>query len=86
MSDDQTLLNAVAQPLANLYERWVDEHEYEDIEEYGQALQRILPDDVKLTRMTQRPFGFHFTRDGKTFHRVYVKASRSRLSFYLERV
>ena len=47
----------------NLYDRWQDEHEYEDIKDYAKPLEnivsRIIDKDIKLT-MTKRPFGFKF--------------------------
>ena len=47
----------------NLYDRWQDEHEYEDIKDYAKPLEnivsRIIAKDIKLT-MTKRPFGFKF--------------------------
>ena len=47
----------------NLYDRWQDEHEYEDIKDYAKPLEnivsRIIGKDIKLT-MTKRPFGFKF--------------------------
>ena len=47
----------------NLYDRWQDECEYEDIKDYAKPLEnivsRIIGEDIKLT-MTKRPFGFKF--------------------------
>ena len=47
----------------NLYDRWQDELEYEDIKDYAKPLEnivsRIIDKDIKLT-MTKRPFGFKF--------------------------
>ena len=47
----------------NLYDRWQDEHDYEDIKDYAKPLEnivsRIICKDIKLT-MTKRPFGFKF--------------------------
>ena len=47
----------------NLYDRWQDECEYEDIKDYAKPLEnivsRIIGKDIKLT-MTKRPFGFKF--------------------------
>ena len=47
----------------NLYDRWQDEHGYEDIKDHAKPLEnivsRIIAKDIKLT-MTKRPFGFKF--------------------------
>lgn len=48
---------ANAQLIANLYWRWLDEHQYEDIAEYGKVIEDKLGFPVK---MTKRPFGFTF--------------------------
>jgi len=50
--------------MANLVQqlacRWADEHEYEDIGEYRERLQREMPEGFSIVKMTKRPFGFHF--------------------------
>ena len=52
----------------NLYGRWQDEHDYEKIEDYALPLTPIANDHgVKIIKMTKRPFGCHFSVDGKTF-------------------
>lgn len=48
---------ANAQLIGNLYGRWLDEREYEDINEYGKVISDKLGFPVK---MTKRPFGFKF--------------------------
>ena len=52
------LADALCEPMANLAGRWLDESEYEDINEYGEVLDPIL-DSLGMTRrsMTKRPFG-----------------------------
>lgn len=42
--------------LCNLWERWQDEKEYEDIADYGKVISKELGVDVS---MDNRPFGFH---------------------------
>lgn len=45
-----------------LADRWRDESEYEDIEEYRKVLQEACtPFNVQVTHMLRRPFGFVFT-------------------------
>lgn len=46
--------------LCNLYARWQDEKEYEDIADYGKVIAKELPARFKLEGMTKRPFGFKF--------------------------
>lgn len=47
--------------LDNLYGRWLDESQYENINDYGKVISAALPAGITLTKMTKRPFGFHFT-------------------------
>jgi hypothetical protein len=61
-------VNAAESLLLNLWSRWQDEHEYEDIKDYAKPLMEHvraagLPDPV----MVKRPFGCKFTLEGKTY-------------------
>lgn len=62
----------------HLYERWLDEKEYEYIKDYGKFLHKSLADqfpndDYKLIATTKRPFGIKVEgNDGKRFH-LFVK-------------
>jgi hypothetical protein len=51
--------------IGNLYARWQDEKEYEDINDYGKPVQKAL-DKIggKLVSMHSRPFGFTYEMDG----------------------
>ena len=57
----------------NLYDRWRDESEYEDIKEYGKclysAISREFPNlGTEYVSATKRPFGVKVKMDGMTFH------------------
>ena len=57
----------------NLYDRWRDESECEDINEYGKAIVNSihvhLPHlDVKLIGATKRPFGVKLQVGGEKVH------------------
>lgn len=56
--------------LCYLWERWQDEKEYEDINDYLKAIQIRIPGDFK---MTKRPFGFVAKCDDGNIH-VSVKS------------
>lgn len=45
-----------------LYERWQDEHEYEDFADYKTAMANALPEGATLTKMTKRPFRVEYTQ------------------------
>lgn len=47
--------------IVSLAMRWADESGYEDIAEYKTRIERELPEGFAITKMTKRPFGFHFT-------------------------
>lgn len=51
-------VNKNQQLLCNLYSRWQDEKEHEDIRDYGARLAKELPEGWKLERTTGRPFRF----------------------------
>jgi hypothetical protein len=54
--------------------RWMDEHEYEDINDYNAAIMGELPEGFTLTKMTTRPFGFYFTIWTGAVYHYFVKA------------
>lgn len=43
-----------------LYSRWLDEKEYEDINDYQKFLEKHLPIGITVVKMNKRPFGFNF--------------------------
>lgn len=63
--------------LINLYERWSDEHEYEDIAEYRPPIEKALPAGVSISTMTKRPFGFTFKVEG--FEATYAMYATARM-------
>lgn len=57
----------------NLYERWIDECKYEDINQYGEviinSINKHFPKyGVSLVASTKRPFGVKIDLDGQKFH------------------
>ena len=61
----------------NLYDRWRDESEYEDINEYGNVILKTITNNfpqynITLVSSTKRPFGIKIDLDGDKFH-IYVK-------------
>lgn len=68
--------------MLNLYFRWEDEGEYEDINDYGKIISsrvgKALPNrEVKFIKGTKRPFGAKMKIDGKGYHVFYKKQGRS---------
>ena len=59
-------MKVISQLMENLYTRWLDEREYEDINDYKKVIVESLAKNVlketriNLRKMTKRPFGFHF--------------------------
>lgn len=61
----QEIHTLVADKVASLYDRWLDESEYEDIRDYRDNLDLALqPYGTKCHTMSQNPFGFTFLVDG----------------------
>lgn len=59
---------AAAVTMENLYERWLDESEYEDIADYAEPLRPIAERcGVVIERMSSKPFSCVYTVDGKRF-------------------
>ena len=61
----------------NLYDRWRDESEYEDINQYGNVTINTINDQfpqfgVSLVASTKRPFGVKINLDGQKFH-IHIK-------------
>lgn len=56
------VFDKLQQTVMNLFERWLDEKEYEDIKDYGKVIAPLLKKHkAKLVKMSKRPFGFTFT-------------------------
>lgn len=51
-----------------LYDRWLEEHEFEDIKDYQKPLDSIAKKHgVRIVAMTKKPFGCTFEVDGRTY-------------------
>lgn len=50
-------VNKNVQLIGNLWGRWQDEKEYEDINEYGARIAKEFPEGWKLVKTNKRPFG-----------------------------
>jgi hypothetical protein len=61
--------------LENLYCRWQDEKEYEDIKDYGEVIRpKVEKIGGKFLKMLKRPFGYNFQLGGATY-RIYVNST-----------
>lgn len=68
MTAAETFFNAAAQTMGNLYGRWQDEREYEDIADYAMPLQRIAKQhNCAVESITARPFAIKFVAEGKRY-------------------
>jgi hypothetical protein len=53
----------------NLYTRWMDEKEYEDIKDYEKVLTPYVEGiGGEVIKMTKRPFGIQFKLEGVKYH------------------
>ena len=46
--------------ILNLYSRWHDEKEYENINDYEDVIHKTMPLGFSIIKMSKRPFGFTF--------------------------
>ena len=54
--------------VVRLYERWLNEKDYEDINDYLPIIAQVGEEyGVSIVKMTKRPFGFHFMVGDRTF-------------------
>lgn len=61
----------------NLYDRWRDESQYEDINQYGDVIIKTIQSQypqygVSLAASTKQPFGVKIDLDGQKFH-IHIK-------------
>lgn len=70
--------------LVELWARWQDEHEYENINDYSVPIQREADKfGITIVKMHKRPFGFSFkVNEAGHEHKVYqLKVSSRNISF-----
>ena len=64
----EKLFDEMGEVIGNAYERWVEEKEYEDINDYAVLFQpNVEAIGGQFIRMTKRPFGFIYTLDEATY-------------------
>ena len=59
----------------NLFERWQDEHEYEDFRDYIKVMKTSIENvigEVTLLKGMERPFGIQFFK-GNKLCKLYIK-------------
>lgn len=64
--------NKIEQLFFNLYERWQDEKEHEDINDYGARLAKELPEGWAIVKMSKSPFGIKFTIGTDAEYMIYA--------------
>ncbi len=66
----KTIGSQLTNKMAYLYDRWIDEREYEDFKDYANFMQKEAEniDGVKFIKATKMPFGFKFEFNSKKFH------------------
>lgn len=72
--------------MARLWERWQDEKEHEDINEYKIPLDQLIDPGtgIVITSMTKKPFGCRVLVNTKAYH-ITMKAKGRGLAMYVER-
>lgn len=54
----------IEEPINHLHFRWQCEREHECFEDYQEVIRKLLPPEITMLKMTQRPFGFKFRVKG----------------------
>lgn len=69
------LWNDLTDLMFNLYSRWQDEKEYENINDYAEPIKpKVEAIGGKFIRMNKRPFGFDYQLNGVTY-KILVKST-----------
>ena len=82
---------AYGKMMRNLYERWRDEYEYEDINDYAKViidkLTAFFPSyNIKLVKPSKRPFGVAITINGEYSLMLGVKVKGSYLVCFANKI
>ena len=77
--------------MCNLYDRWRDEYEYEDINDYAKViiakLTALFPSyNIKLVKPSKRPFGVAITINGEYSLMLGVKVKGSYLVCFADKI
>lgn len=76
---NQQAIEKAARAFGSLYGRWLDESQYEDINDYAKAMQtHHLPTGAKIESISKRPFKLVFVVDGK---RYFLRANAREVLF-----
>lgn len=62
--------------MVNLASRWMDESQYEDINDYRKVIEAKLPAGFVIVKMTKRPFGFHFNIGTSATYKMFCSGRR----------
>ena len=63
--------------MVNLYSRWQDEKEYEDINDYKNVIAKEAEKfNIKVCKMNKKPFGFNFTIDTDAVYTIKINSTQ----------
>ena len=73
------IYQTVEKTMINLYSRYLDEHRFEDIKDYGDVIKKNLPEEATFLKMNKRPFGFNYTlpatdKNAVTEYKILIKS------------
>ena len=68
--------------LFNLYGRWQDEKEYEDIADYLATIQKLIPQAYSITK---RPFGIKCKGSDGNIH-VFIKQKGNAIQLFIKNI
>lgn len=68
--------------IGNLRDRWEDEKEYEDWEDYEEAMKKLIPKEFEFVKGIKRPFGMKISRNGEKFQIKMKKQKKEEFLIY----
>ena len=77
MDELQRRFKPLLQKLEYLHDRWQDEREYEDWNDYVEAMRNLTPPGAEFHKATKRPFGFETREKGGGGFRFYCSARQA---------
>ena len=69
------MFDATENLISQLYGRWLNEKDYEDIHDYKRIIEQSIPKGFTILKMVKRPFGFRFSIGTEAEYSVYCKAT-----------
>ena len=73
MSPQEKMFEKSQKLVVTLFNRWLDEGKYEDIEDYRNSALMLIAEETKcvIVKMNKRPFGFNYRAPNRNTYQVF---------------